>query len=233
MKSKIIATKHWLAVPFVTLIFLSCAKSSSSTNQTQQSQATIQQGQWEFDSSLHCKTATHSWRQTYNNYGASMSAFYRACQYVEFHPDELNRESAALLFATFRIQQLLAPKASKEELAELRKTTPSASIYFRNCTKALLWRRCPRTWSLVACLEKVRARSKIEEEGFCELLAFRYYDEDDSLEARYHAEVIRDNKDKIYGDGFRFLYRLSNDHGFFPLVNAIRGARRIPRSAFI
>jgi hypothetical protein len=59
--------------------------------------------------------------QELNNYGASMCAFYRACQYIEFHPGELDREGAALLFATFRVQQLLAPKATKEELAELRK----------------------------------------------------------------------------------------------------------------
>ena len=52
-----------------------------------------------------------------------MSAFYRACEDVEFRPGELNRDSAGLLFATFRIQQLLAPKATKVELAELRKTT--------------------------------------------------------------------------------------------------------------
>jgi hypothetical protein len=58
-----------------------------------------------------------------NNYGASMSAFYRACQYIQFHPGELDRESAALLFATFRVQQLLAPKATKEELSERQKAT--------------------------------------------------------------------------------------------------------------
>ncbi|HUJ30072.1 MAG TPA: hypothetical protein VLY23_02245 [Candidatus Acidoferrum sp.] len=58
-----------------------------------------------------------------NNYGASMSAFFRACQYVEFHPGELDRKSAALLFATFRIQQLLAPEATRQELEELRKST--------------------------------------------------------------------------------------------------------------
>jgi hypothetical protein len=58
-----------------------------------------------------------------NNYGASMSAFYRACQYIEFHPGELDRESAALLFATFRVQQLLAPKATKEELSGRQKAT--------------------------------------------------------------------------------------------------------------
>jgi hypothetical protein len=56
-----------------------------------------------------------------NNCGASMSAFYRACQYIQFHPGELDRESAALLFATFRVQ-LLAPKATKEELSERQKT---------------------------------------------------------------------------------------------------------------
>src|ERR1022692_3507032 len=56
-----------------------------------------------------------------NNYGASMSAFYRACQYIEFLPGELDRDSAALLFATFHVQQLLAPKATKEELSGYRK----------------------------------------------------------------------------------------------------------------
>jgi hypothetical protein len=61
--------------------------------------------------------------QELNNYGASMSAFYKACQYIDFNPGELNRESAALLFATFRIQQLLDPKATKEELSELQKST--------------------------------------------------------------------------------------------------------------
>ena len=61
--------------------------------------------------------------QELNNYGVSMCAFYRACQYIEFHPGELDRESAALLFATFRVQQLLSPKATKEELSALRKTT--------------------------------------------------------------------------------------------------------------
>jgi len=58
-----------------------------------------------------------------NNYGASMAAFYRACQCIEFHPGELDRESAALLFATFRIQQLLAPNANKEELSARQKAT--------------------------------------------------------------------------------------------------------------
>jgi hypothetical protein len=58
-----------------------------------------------------------------NNYGASMSAFYRACQYLDFHPSELNRESAALLFATFRVQQLLAPEATKEQLSATQKAT--------------------------------------------------------------------------------------------------------------
>jgi hypothetical protein len=58
-----------------------------------------------------------------NNYGASMSAFYRACQAIDFQPGELDRESAALLFATFRVQQLLAPNATRQELSELQKAT--------------------------------------------------------------------------------------------------------------
>jgi len=57
-----------------------------------------------------------------NNYGASMAAFFLACHNLEFHSDE-NKESAALLFATFRVQQLLSPKATGDELAQLRKAT--------------------------------------------------------------------------------------------------------------
>lgn len=58
-----------------------------------------------------------------NNYGASITAFFRASQYIEFNPMDLNRESAMLLFMTFRVQQLLAPNDSKAELAELQKIT--------------------------------------------------------------------------------------------------------------
>ena len=50
-----------------------------------------------------------------------MSAFYRACQYIEFYPGEFDKESAALMFATFHVQKLLAPMATKEELSERQK----------------------------------------------------------------------------------------------------------------
>jgi len=50
---KIIAKNPWIALPLAALIFIGCANSSSSTtsssNGQTQSQATIQQGQWEFD----------------------------------------------------------------------------------------------------------------------------------------------------------------------------------------
>lgn len=61
--------------------------------------------------------------QELNNSGTSIAAFFRACQFVTFAPNELNRESAMLMLMVFRLQQKLAPKASIEELAELRKST--------------------------------------------------------------------------------------------------------------
>jgi hypothetical protein len=41
------------------------------------------------------------------------------------------------------------------------------------------------------------------EEGFCELLAYRYYTQLNTPESRYHSECMEKNPDPIYGEGFR------------------------------
>ncbi|GAC1628585.1 MAG: hypothetical protein NVS4B7_17640 [Ktedonobacteraceae bacterium] len=66
------------------------------------------------------------------------------------------------------------------------------------------------------------------EEGFCELLAYRFYKEMNTPESRYHAESIERNKDQIYGEGFKRVRALSDAMGFRQLVETMRTTRRIP-----
>src|SRR5205807_7413024 len=52
-------------------------------------------------------------------------------------------------------------------------------------------------------MQAVREWPKPDEEGFCQLLAHRYYIQLDTDDSRYQARRIERNPDAIYGDGFR------------------------------
>ena len=54
---------------------------------------------------------------------ASFATFSRAAQFIDFYPGQPDRATAIAMLMAFRIQQLIAPDAKKEDLAELRKTT--------------------------------------------------------------------------------------------------------------
>ena len=54
---------------------------------------------------------------------ASFATFSRAAQFIDFHPGQPDKDTAIAMLMAFRIQQLIAPDAKKEEFAELRKTT--------------------------------------------------------------------------------------------------------------
>lgn len=54
---------------------------------------------------------------------ASFATFSRAAQFIDFHRGQPDRETAIAMLMAFRLQQLIAPDAKKEDLAELRKTT--------------------------------------------------------------------------------------------------------------
>jgi len=43
------------------------------------------------------------------------------------------------------------------------------------------------------------------EEGFCELLSYRFYTEMNTPESRYHARAIEQNTDPVYGAGFQHI----------------------------
>jgi hypothetical protein len=67
------------------------------------------------------------------------------------------------------------------------------------------------------------------EEGFCELLAYRYYQHLNTPEGRYHASSTEKNRDPIYGDGFRRLCALADKYGFPRLLTILSTTKRLPR----
>jgi hypothetical protein len=66
------------------------------------------------------------------------------------------------------------------------------------------------------------------EEGFCELLASRYYKYLDTPEAQYYAKNIQDSQDPIYGEGFRRVSVLSQRMGFERLVETLHTTKKLP-----
>jgi hypothetical protein len=67
------------------------------------------------------------------------------------------------------------------------------------------------------------------EEGFCELLAYRYYQHLNTPEGHYHASSTEKNPDPVYGDGFRRLRALADKYGFPRLLTILRTTKQLPR----
>ncbi|GHO87353.1 protein DA1 [Dictyobacter formicarum] len=66
------------------------------------------------------------------------------------------------------------------------------------------------------------------EEGFCELLSYRYYQDANTPEGRYHSLSKEHNVDPIYGDGFRRMRALVDRVGFPCLIETLRTTKRLP-----
>jgi hypothetical protein len=60
------------------------------------------------------------------------------------------------------------------------------------------------------------------EEGFCQLLSFRYYQGLPTPEARYHSTALARDPDPVYGDGFRHVFALSERLGFEGLIEQLQ-----------
>jgi hypothetical protein len=54
---------------------------------------------------------------------ASFATFSRAAQFIDFNEGQPDKQTAIAMLMAFRLQQLIAPDATKEEFAELRRTT--------------------------------------------------------------------------------------------------------------
>jgi len=66
------------------------------------------------------------------------------------------------------------------------------------------------------------------EEGFCELLSYRYYTQLHTPESRYHATGIEQNPNPVYGDGFRRVRSIADAIGFQRFMEIFRTTKRLP-----
>jgi hypothetical protein len=62
-------------------------------------------------------------RQELLTHFASYATFSYAAQFIDFTDGQPDREASIAMLQTFHTQELLAPNATKAELAELRRTT--------------------------------------------------------------------------------------------------------------
>lgn len=75
----------------------------------------------------------------------------------------------------------------------------------------------------------VRGLPSRDEEGFCELLAYRYYQYLNTPESHYHASSTEKNPDPVYGDGFRRLRTLADKYSFPQLLSILNTTKQLPR----
>lgn len=66
------------------------------------------------------------------------------------------------------------------------------------------------------------------EEGFCNALSYLYHSEFNSDEARFCKRAIKENPDKVYGDGFRTVYSSMKKYGFHPVVSHLQKYHALP-----
>ncbi len=66
------------------------------------------------------------------------------------------------------------------------------------------------------------------EEGFCELLSYRYYTGLNTPEGRYHVTAIERNADPIYGEGFRRVRGVADAKGFQRFIEIMQTTKRLP-----
>jgi hypothetical protein len=77
-------------------------------------------------------------------------------------------------------------------------------------------------------VQGIRNLSPQAEEGFCELLSYRYYQEQNTPESNYHAQTIEHNQDHTYGDGFRYVHMLAQKYGFPRLLAELQTTKTLP-----
>jgi hypothetical protein len=66
------------------------------------------------------------------------------------------------------------------------------------------------------------------EEGFCEMLSYRYYSYLHTPESRHYAGNIERNPNPVYGDGFRRVRATIDRLGFQNYVTALSSTKRLP-----
>jgi hypothetical protein len=66
------------------------------------------------------------------------------------------------------------------------------------------------------------------EEGICELLAYEWIKRQDTPEAQYRLKVMENNKDPVYGEGFRRVRHALEGRTLLSLLEFVRSAGALP-----
>lgn len=66
------------------------------------------------------------------------------------------------------------------------------------------------------------------EEGFCELLSYRYLHDAATIESKFYAARIENNPDPTYGEGFRRVRAVAAATGFRTLVETLHTSKQLP-----
>ncbi len=82
-------------------------------------------------------------------------------------------------------------------------------------------------WLLV---QGIHALPPWAEEGFCELLSYRYYNDLHTAESMFHSMNIEQNPDPIYGDGFRRMCAFSDALTFPRFIEVLQRTKHLPAS---
>jgi len=77
-------------------------------------------------------------------------------------------------------------------------------------------------------LHDIRNLPSWAEEGFCELLSYRFYTEMNTLESRHYAQTIEQNPDPVYGGGFQRVRARVEATGFGRFLGILRTTKGLP-----
>lgn len=80
-------------------------------------------------------------------------------------------------------------------------------------------------WLIVHGIENLPSWA---EEGFCELLSYRFYTAMNTPESRHQALTTEQNTDPVYGDGFRRVRARADALGFSRFLDILRTTKRLP-----
>ena len=80
-------------------------------------------------------------------------------------------------------------------------------------------------WLIV---HQIHIRESWKEEGFCEILAHRYYKSLNTRKGTFYANLIEQQRDPVYGMGFQYIYKIVRNMGFYRLINYIKVNKNIP-----
>jgi hypothetical protein len=188
--------------------------------------------------SVRCPTCRASAIETIDQ---ARPIFKRLIQWINAHGLVYNNLPLSLeLVDRPRLSELLKGRAGTDSLGVTMSTTQTVNgrIISTKVDKVAVLEGLPsivfqgvtihelgHVWLIV---HDIKGLPSWAEEGFCELLSYRYYTQLNTDESRYHARSIESNPNPIYGEGFRRVRAMADAKGFQRFVETLRSTKRLP-----